>query len=63
LYRHLSEILGEHTFWKNQPIVQPLQKMKKIGQIKNIDPKEVPEEPIALPEGFMWSDFDPENEE
>ena len=37
--------------------------MKKIGQIKNIDPKEVPEEPIALPEGFMWSDFDPENEE
>ena len=37
--------------------------MKKVGQIKVFDPSEVPDEPLALPAGFVWSDFDSESEE
>ena len=35
--------------------------MKKVGQIKTFNPSEIPDEPLALPAGFIWSDFDCDN--
>ena len=33
--------------------------LPKEGVIKQYPPKETPTEPVKLPEGFYWEDFDP----
>nr|ODO02369.1 glycylpeptide N-tetradecanoyltransferase [Cryptococcus depauperatus CBS 7855] len=62
--------LGEHKFWKTQPVPQMLGSSSSsvlpleegpIDQLKA--PADVRQEPINLPSGFEWSTIDIKNEE
>ena len=63
LCEHYIKILGEHKFWNNQAIVTPSKVIKKVGEIKKFKPEDIPDEPIQLPPGFIWSEFDVDNDE
>ncbi|ORY31759.1 Myristoyl-CoA:protein N-myristoyltransferase, N-terminal domain-domain-containing protein [Naematelia encephala] len=61
--------LGEHKFWKTQPVPQLLNALTGPTEIKEgpIDPPKTPadvrQEPGQLPSGFEWSLIDITNEE
>ena len=38
-------------------------KMQKEGEIKQFQKKDIPTEPLPLPEGFVWHTFDCKNDE
>ncbi|WVF69076.1 glycylpeptide N-tetradecanoyltransferase [Kwoniella sp. CBS 6097] len=60
--------LGEHKFWKTQPVPQ-FSSVSSRGMIEEgpIDPHKTPaevkQEPGSLPSGFVWSLIDIKNEE
>ena len=56
--------MGEHKFWNNEKIVNPLNKVEKEGIIEKIVQKDYVETtPIALPDGFEWAEVDAANDE
>ncbi|RSH79232.1 glycylpeptide N-tetradecanoyltransferase [Apiotrichum porosum] len=59
-----SKALGEHKFWKTQPVPQTEGSEYKEGPIDEPKtPADVRQEPLALPAGFVWSTMDVKNEE
>jgi glycylpeptide N-tetradecanoyltransferase len=63
LCEHFLKILGEHKFWNQQAIVTPDKNIKKAGEIKKFKPEDIPDEPVKLPPGFVWGEFDVDNDE
>jgi len=62
-YKDLISVLAAHRFWESEPIMLYRHKMKKEGEIRQIKPTDVPQEPLPLPPGFEWSEFDITNDE
>lgn len=58
-YKTLYE---KHDFWDTQPVPKVISTAGE-GEIEKGKLDEVKQDPIALPEGFVWSDIDLENEE
>ena len=57
-FNHLLNVVGEHRFWNAQPIMKPTEKIAREGMIQQFSAKDIPTEPLALPEGFYWETFD-----
>jgi glycylpeptide N-tetradecanoyltransferase len=54
--------MNVHKFWESEPIMLYRHKLKE-GEIKQIKPTDVPQEPTPLPQGFEWANFDVKNDE
>jgi glycylpeptide N-tetradecanoyltransferase len=61
-YKSLVDVLKPHKFWETQPIMNLRKKDAKRGQIQQLNPEEVSKEPMALPQGFSWGNFDVNND-
>ena len=57
----MISILKVHKFWEKEPIMLFRQKLKE-GEIKAIKPTDVPQDPLPLPPGFEWVNFDVTND-
>ena len=53
-------VLKIHKFWETEPIMFYHKKVSE-GLIKHFKPAEVPQEPLPLPPGFEWCNFDVDN--
>ena len=54
-------LFDKHEFWSNQPVqtVYDLVEADDFNRpVENKEVSEVPEEPLALPPGFKWTEID-----
>ena len=59
-YEDLVTVLKIHKFWETEPLMFYTKKFK-LGEIKSFKPDDVSSEPLPLPPGFVWTDFDIDN--
>lgn len=56
-FEDLVAILKVHKFWESEPIMLLRNKIKE-GEIKQIKPDDVSQDPLPLPPGFEWDELD-----
>lgn len=54
--------MDKHRFWKTQPIIDIKTKIEENGVIEEVNLENERKEPYNLPDGYVWSDLDLNND-